>query len=92
MAQYQLIQTTNYLSDDVFYNKFLFWLKRLQPFVEETGRPPMDANSFVTAFRVHGYAVCNWSCGMKLYEIMKSFYETWKLVQLNHSDVIGAKK
>ena len=52
MTQYQLLQTTNYLSPFVFYNKFLFWLVRLQPFVEETGRPPMKADEFVRLFRL----------------------------------------
>ena len=52
MAQYQLLQTTNYLSPFVFYNKFLFWLVRLQPFVEETGRPPMKADEFVRLYRL----------------------------------------
>ena len=52
MAQYQLLQTTNYLSPFVFYTKFLFWLVRLQPFVEETGRPPMKADEFVRLFRL----------------------------------------
>ena len=52
MTQYQLIKTTNYLSPFVFYNKFLFWLVRLQPFIEETGRPPMKADEFIRLFRL----------------------------------------
>ena len=52
MNQYQQLQTTNYLSPNLFYNKFLFWLIRLQPFINETGRPPMSANEFVRAYRL----------------------------------------
>ena len=52
MTQFQLIQTTNYISDFTFYNKFLFWLIRLQPFVSDTGRPPMKADEFVRLFRL----------------------------------------
>jgi integrase len=52
LTSYQLLQTTNYISEDVFYNKFLFWLKRLQPFIEKSGRPPMKADEFVRLFRL----------------------------------------
>ena len=52
MTQFQLLETTNYLSPFVFYNKFLFWLIRLQPFIEPTGRPPMKADEFVRLFRL----------------------------------------
>lgn len=52
MTQYELIQTTNYLSESMFYGKFLFWLKRLQPFVSDSGRPPMKADEFVRLFRL----------------------------------------
>lgn len=52
MTQFQLLETTNYLSPFVFYNKFLFWLIRLQPFIEPTGRASMSANEFVRLFRL----------------------------------------
>lgn len=52
MIQFQQLQTTNYLTPEVFYNKFLFWLIRLQPFILETGRPPMKADGFVRLFRL----------------------------------------
>ncbi|HSA76912.1 MAG TPA: site-specific integrase [Nitrosarchaeum sp.] len=52
MTQFQLLETTNYLSPNVFYNKFLFWLVRLQPFVNQTGNPPMKADEFVRLFRL----------------------------------------
>ena len=52
MIQFQQTQTTNYLTEDMFYNKFLFWLKRLQPFILESGRPPMKADGFVRLFRL----------------------------------------
>jgi len=52
MTQFQLLETTNYLSPNVFYNKFLFWLPRLQPFVNQTGNPPMKADEFVRLFRL----------------------------------------
>ncbi len=52
MTQFQLLETTNYLTPNVFYNKFLFWLVRLQPFVNQTGNPPMKADEFVRLFRL----------------------------------------
>ena len=52
MIQFLQTQTTNYLTEDMFYNKFLFWLKRLQPFILESGRPPMKADGFVRLFRL----------------------------------------
>jgi len=52
MTSFQLLETTNYLSPNVFYNKFLFWLVRLQPFVNQTGNPPMKADEFVRLFRL----------------------------------------
>ena len=52
MIQFLQTQTTNYLTPDVFYNKFLFWLIRLQPFILESGRPPMKADGFVRLFRL----------------------------------------
>ena len=52
MIQFLQTQTTNYLTPDVFYNKFLFWLKRLQPFILESGRPPKKADGVVRLFRL----------------------------------------
>lgn len=52
MTQFQLLETTNYLSPNVFYNKFLFWLVRLQPFINQTGNAPMKADEFVRLFRL----------------------------------------
>ena len=45
-----------------FYNKFLFWLPRLQPFINETGRPPMSAQKFINFFRIL------YGCGLKISE------------------------
>lgn len=61
---YQQHKTTNYLSPNLFYNHFLFWLVRLQPFIEPTGRPTMSANSFVNAFRVQ------YGCGLRISELL----------------------
>lgn len=58
----QQFQTTNYMTPYVFYNKFLFWLVRLQPFINETGRPPMNADSFCRLFRVL------YGCGLRVTE------------------------
>ena len=52
ILQTEYCKTTNYLTPYLFYNKFLFWLIRLQPFVSDTGRPPMNADSFVLLFRL----------------------------------------
>lgn len=59
--QYRL---TNYLSPELFYNKFLFWLVRLQPFVNKGVRSSMSADSFVTAFRVQ------YGCGLRISETL----------------------
>ena len=45
-----------------FYNKFLFWLIRLQPFINETGRPPISADDFVRFYRVL------YGCGLRISE------------------------
>lgn len=58
----QQFQSTNYMTPYVFYNKFLFWLVRLQPFINETGRPPMNADSFVRLFRIL------YGCGLRVTE------------------------
>lgn len=53
---------TNYMTPFLFYNKFLFWLVRLQPFINETGRPPMSADEFVRLFRLL------YGCGLRVTE------------------------
>ena len=58
------VSSTNYLSPDVFYNKFLFWLVRLQPFASGSGKPPMSAKAFVVAFRVQ------YGCGLRVSELL----------------------
>lgn len=75
MTQYLQLQTTNYLSPFLFYNKFLFWLVRLQPFVTETGRPPMSADSFVRAFRIQ------YGCGLRISEVLNLKKQD---IDLNH--------
>ena len=54
--------TTNYLSPNLFYNKFLFWLVRLDPFV--SNHSPMLANHFVTAFRIQ------YGSGLRITEVL----------------------
>lgn len=75
-------KTTNYLSPELFYGKFLFWLVRLQPFVSDTGRPPMDAKSFVTAFKVQ------YGCGLRVSELLGL---KKKDIDLNHRLLTIAK-
>ena len=41
---------TNYLRPDIFYNKFLFWLPRLNQFIE--GRTSMTSYQFTNLFRI----------------------------------------
>ncbi len=79
---FQQHKTTNYLSPELFYNKFLFWLVRLQPFVSDSGRPPMDANSFVTAFKVQ------YGCGLRVSELLGLKKRD---IDLNHRLVTIAK-
>jgi integrase len=82
MSDYQQLQTTNYLSPFLFYNKFLFWLIRLQPFINETGRPPMNADSFVRAFRIQ------YGCGLRISEVLNL---KKKDIDLNHRLLTIAK-
>ena len=75
MNQELIFKTTNYLSPYLFYNKFLFWLVRLQPFVATSGKPPVDANTFVNAMRIQ------YGCGLRVSEglnLIKSDFD------LNH--------
>ena len=52
MNQQLVFETTNYLTPYMFYNKFLFWVVRLESFVSQNRKPPMTANEFVLAFRI----------------------------------------
>ena len=49
MNQELTFKSTNYLDEYTFYNKFQFWLVRLEPFINLEHRYPMDANHFVRA-------------------------------------------
>lgn len=49
MNQELTFKSTNYLDPYTFYNKFQFWLLRLEPFINLDHRYPMDANHFVQA-------------------------------------------
>lgn len=53
---------TDNIDASTFYNKFLFWLPRLQPFIEESGRPPMSAQKFINFFRIL------YGCGLRISE------------------------
>ena len=75
----QQFQTTNYLSPNLFYNKFLFWLVRLQPFISEYGRPPMNADSFVRAYRLQ------YGSGLRISELCNL---QKKDIDLNHRILI----
>ena len=52
MNQLLLSKTTNYLSPYQFYNKFLFWVPRLESFISKQNKLPMSANAFVLAYRI----------------------------------------
>jgi integrase len=52
MSQTKSYQITNYMTENMFYNTFLFWLIRLPPFINKSGRPPMNADGFVRLFRM----------------------------------------
>lgn len=63
MNQITILKPTNYLDEYSFYNKFLFWIPRLDVFHCRLGRPPMSANDFITAFRV------DYECGLRIGEL-----------------------
>ena len=73
-------KTTNYLSPYLFYNKFLFWLVRLQPFIE--GKPPMSANQFIYAFKLQ------YGSGLRITEVINL---TKQDLDLNHRIVTITK-
>ena len=52
MNQQLVFETTNYLSPYIFYNKFLFWIPRLEAFISQKSKPPMTANEFVLTYRI----------------------------------------
>lgn len=55
-------KNVSYMDPFTFYNKFLFWLIRLQPFINETGRPPISADDFSRFYRVL------YGCGLRISE------------------------
>jgi integrase len=57
-------KSTNYLDPETFYNKFLFWLQRLDPFVNSIKKPPMSAMQFVWA------AELQYGCGLRVSEML----------------------
>lgn len=58
------IAGTNYMDEDRF-QKFLFWLVRLEPFINLEHRYPMDANHFVGLFKIL------YDCGLRISEALK---------------------
>lgn len=52
MNQQLEFKPTNYLTEYMFYNKFLYWLPRLGNFVCEDAKPPMTSEQTICAFRV----------------------------------------
>jgi len=58
------MEYTNYLTPKMFYDDFLDWLVRLQPFHSETGRPPMSANQFYWGTRIQ------YGCGLRISEML----------------------
>jgi len=68
--------TTNYLSPFLFYNKFLFWLVRLQPFIEH--HASMSADQFVYAFKFQ------YESGLRITEALQL---TKQDIDLNHKIV-----
>ena len=52
MNQELVYESTNYLTPYMFYNKFLFWVVRLESFISQRSKPPMTANEFVLAYRI----------------------------------------
>jgi hypothetical protein len=53
----------NSLSEPLF-DKFLFWLIRLQPFVSDSDKPPMSAQRFVNLFKLMR------ECNLNIYEVL----------------------
>lgn len=49
MNQELTLKSTNYMDEYTFYNKFQFWLIRLEPFINLEHKYPMSANHFVKA-------------------------------------------
>lgn len=75
MNQQLTFETSNYLDPHTFYNKFLFWLVRLEPFTCSNGKPPMTANEFVVALRLQ------YGCGLRVSEMTSLRKED---IDLNH--------
>ncbi len=80
MNQELEFSTTNYLSPYLFYNKFLFWLVRLQPFIEQ--HSPMSADQFIYAFKFQ------YESGLRITETLQL---TKQDIDLNHRIVIIRK-
>jgi integrase len=57
-------KTTNYLTPSLFYNKSLFWLIRLPAFTRKSRRLPMNADSFVRAYRLQ------YGSGLRISELL----------------------
>lgn len=58
------MEYTNYLTPKMFYDDFLDWIVRLQPFHSDTGRPPMSANQFYWAARIQ------YGCALRVSEML----------------------
>jgi len=65
MNQSLTFKSTNYLDPHTFYNKFQFWLVRLEPFVNLEHHYPMDANHFVKATEIQ------YCSGLRIGEVIK---------------------
>lgn len=58
-----VLKSTNYLDENLFYNKFLFWVVRLDQFHTKESKPTMSANGFVNAFRTQ------YGCALRVGEL-----------------------
>jgi len=65
MNQELTFKSTNYLDPYTFYNKFQFWLVRLEPFINLEHRYPMDANHFIKATEIQ------YCSGLRIGEVIK---------------------
>ena len=64
MNQELTFKSTNYLDPYTFYNKFQFWLVRLEPFINLEHKYPMDANAFVKASDIQ------YGSGLRITEVL----------------------
>lgn len=73
MNQQLTLKSTNYLDENLFYNKFLFWVVRLDQFHAKDQKPSMSADGFVTAYRIQ------YGCGLRVSELLKLTRKSFNL-------------